>query len=98
MHTDRGALAWQADGRYEVAQAEYNAALIAAARHRHKHRATIAFVEERVFQCYVALGDWDALKMQLASPQVLALWNALLNLAFCLIYHGRHSPSAVDKQ
>ena len=60
----------QADGRYETAQVQYNLSLKAAAHHRHRHRGTVAFIEERVFQCYVALGDWDALKMQLASPQV----------------------------
>jgi len=63
-------LSSQADGRYETAQEEYHLALKAAAHHRHRYRGTVAFVEERIFQCYVALGDWDALKMQLASPQV----------------------------
>ena len=63
-------LTMQADGHYQAAQAEYNDALKAAAHHRHRHRGTVAFIEERTFQCYLALGDWDALKLQLASPQV----------------------------
>ena len=61
----------QADGHYEAAQAEYHVALNAAAHHRHRHKGTVAFIQERIFQCYAALGDWDALKMQSASPQVL---------------------------
>jgi hypothetical protein len=73
MHLKGRRLALQADGRYEAAQAEYDAALTVAAHHQHKHRATLTFIEERVFQCFVALGDWDALKMQLASPQVAVL-------------------------
>ena len=69
----RRGLPLQADGCHEAAQAQYDSALRAAARHRHTHRATVAFIEERILQCYAALGDWDALKMQLASPQVPAL-------------------------